>query len=388
MKRIYIIGGPILLDHSVKYRRRYILECLLRNTEYQIRWVFFENRGINEFGKHVEFPIPEEYKDYSSRLKQIAIFDYKYLIARSSFIQRILLKKMGDVIDITGNILWYTLPRFHELSMLKGWGKIIYDCSDSWVDQFDGNQYDNKSFSIFLDLIKKKYTLKAESFIVNNSSYIFSSSEGVREYIYSYYKKKSITIEHGVDLTIQKENKKIDIPWESFKYTAGFVGSVSSKKLDFELMLDCALISKDIMYVYVGCLEFSQCEKPNVNSLLNQENVFFVEQMSPSEVLNIIPKFNVGFFPYKNNRFNKGVFPIKFYQFYQNKVPIVSVGLPSLNGKQLSGGLECVDPDPKKIINSLVNLAEKPNDRLQEIAQENKWEDKINEIIEIVGLND
>ena len=114
------------------------------------------------------------------------------------------------------------------------------------------------------------------------------------------------------------------------KPIVGYIGNISSFRLDFENLK--AVVSKSTKweFTFYGPIEQDRDTLKSVNDLSSFENCKFAGELNYDQVPAAIASFSAGIIPYKLNEFNLGTNPNKFFEYSAMGVPCISSRIPSL----------------------------------------------------------
>jgi glycosyltransferase involved in cell wall biosynthesis len=111
----------------------------------------------------------------------------------------------------------------------------------------------------------------------------------------------------------------------------GFVGAVSSYKLDLNLIREIATERSDWSFVFVG--EIGEGDPwTNIETLRCLPNVHFMGGRPYADLPAYMKSFDVAILPNALNDYTKAMFPMKFFEYLAAGLPVVSTPLPALAG--------------------------------------------------------
>ena len=110
----------------------------------------------------------------------------------------------------------------------------------------------------------------------------------------------------------------------------GYIGNISSFRLDFEILKELVSNSKEWEFTFYGPIEQDSETLNSVDELSCFENCKFAGELSYDQVPAAIASFSAGIIPYKLNEFNLGTNPNKFFEYSAMGVPCISSRIPSL----------------------------------------------------------
>ena len=117
---------------------------------------------------------------------------------------------------------------------------------------------------------------------------------------------------------------------ESNKPIVGYVGNISSFRLDFEILKELVSNSKNWDFRFYGPIEQDKETLKSIDELSSLENCSFAGELNYNQVPAAIATFTTGIIPYKLNKFNLGTNPNKFFEYSAMGVPCISSRIPSL----------------------------------------------------------
>jgi len=126
--------------------------------------------------------------------------------------------------------------------------------------------------------------------------------------------------------------EKIEIPEDMLRINGpkiGFVGAISSYKLDFYLIRSLALTRPDWSFVFIG--EVGEGDPLTDISLFRDfPNVYLMGGRPYSTLPSYLKGIDVAILPNTQNQYTRSMFPMKFFEYLSAGKPIVSVDLPAL----------------------------------------------------------
>ena len=166
-------------------------------------------------------------------------------------------------------------------------------------------------------------------------------TEAKESVVRTWYPRKAMLSTTGCDFDRFRAAEGGELPAELAQLTkpiAGYVGNISSFRLDFDLMADTAAALPNVSFVYVGAMDRDPQTAAAVDTLKERlANVHFLGHRDYEDLPRYINGFDAGVIPYKLTPFNLGSNPNKVYEYFALGKPAVSVALPSL--KKYSGHL-------------------------------------------------
>ena len=113
------------------------------------------------------------------------------------------------------------------------------------------------------------------------------------------------------------------------KPVVGFVGAISSYKLNLSLLAEVADACPNYSFVMIGAIGEGDTDT-DVSELQKRCNVFFMGPQSYENLPGIMKFFDVAILPSKRNEYTAAMFPMKFFEYFAAGLPVVAVAIPSL----------------------------------------------------------
>ena len=330
---VYVIIDALRWPQGgIKYRRHRLARFLARQKETElVLWVYPVSASPRKRGSYKE-AVKELRNKFCNATGEEKIVECglpdlvpgRYMLFKSGFAHPAL-NRLKVYLDRyrAKKILLFTYPAFPYLGGLMNWDKIIYDCSDLWLEPSGGSRSNTFSAKLAGRLIDS-----AESRIIRKSDLVFASSVFLAASIRSRTGQQAIIVENGVDLAYFKEigSERLNLLNQITPPRLGYVGAMRSK-IDFELLGELAQSNPGWNIVLVGpdCLN----RKEAFNHLLQIDNVFWTDEIEQELIPSCIRSLDVGLLPYRELDYNKAVFPIKFYEYLSQGIPVVGCGIPS-----------------------------------------------------------
>ena len=314
----------------IKYRRHRLIEYIQQqDVALDILWVYPASTNLRRPKSYLEVHklIKNNPAINSQAIKEWALPDClpQWLMQfKSSYGHPQFKEIIKFVSKYEGKkILWFSYPAFPYLAEMFKWDKVVYDCSDLWVEQLIKTKAPTYSTRFANKLIDQ-----AEKTIISKSDNIFASSHYLAERINSTSDKQAILVENGVDpfFLQDRSQRDTDLLKHIPRPRLGYVGPVRSK-IDILLLNEMADLRPEWNFVIVGPNWLS--EEYGFRSIIEKENIFWTGEVPYKAVPEYISCLDVGLLPYKEIEYNKAVFPIKYYEYLSQGIPVVGCGLPS-----------------------------------------------------------
>lgn len=247
-------------------------------------------------------------------------FQNNYIVRAFNFwILRWKIRKYLCKLNMKKPFFWTYNPLIGELLDKKYWGKSIYHCVDEISEQP----------GMPARLIQQK-----EKELLSKVDYVFVTSirlyEEKRDYnSATYYFPNAVDFDHFYQ-AITKEKVKLPEELEAIpEPRIGFVGAISSYKLDFELLYQIACLRPTYNFILIGDIGEGD-PHTDVGKLKELNNVFFLGHRPYQQLPDYLRGFQVCLLPFKLNKYTEYMFPMKFFEYLAAGRPTVGIELPSL----------------------------------------------------------
>ena len=177
------------------------------------------------------------------------------------------------------------------------------------------------------------FDLNGEREVLSLYDLIMPLTEESISLLNEFYSGKSFLSTTGCDWELfdqefQRSFKKNNK--EGNKPIVGYVGNISSFRLEFKILKELVSNSIDWEFTFYGPIEQDRETQKLVDELSYFESCNFAGELSYDQVPSIIVSFSAGIIPYKLNEFNLGTNPNKFFEYSAMGVPCISSRIPSL----------------------------------------------------------
>ena len=116
----------------------------------------------------------------------------------------------------------------------------------------------------------------------------------------------------------------------SFTKVAGYVGTLSSRRFDYELFLASVAKLPDVLFVVIGKSDGSHDTDFQIKKMLSYKNVFLINGIPYEKLHSAISFFDICLIPYKTDAENIGTCPTKFIDYCTTGKTVLSTSLPGL----------------------------------------------------------
>lgn len=229
----------------------------------------------------------------------------------------------------------------------------------------------------------KKHALRLEPEIISKSDLVLCNSPQLAKFA-ERYNNKSYSIGQGVDLTEYNIDRAYETP-ENIKMVpkpiVGYVGIITSLRLDADLLYDIAEKRPEISFVMVG-KEDKYFESHRVHQL---KNVYFLGSVSPEQVPAYTNEFNICINPQLLNELTNGNYPRKVDEYLALGKPVIATKTDTM---QIFADhvylCENSDDYLKAIDKSLVENDKNVIEKRIDFAKSHSWEKNAKSIYEYI----
>lgn len=219
-------------------------------------------------------------------------------------------------------LMWTYNPITTALVWLPHRSQLVYHCVDNVAVQPG---------------VRASVVNKFEQRLVELADYVFVSSRDlearwskVRDVV---YEPNCVDVEHFAAPSGQNLGDPFgQIP----KPRVGFVGAVSSYKLDSELLLDLGIANPAWSIVIIGPREDDDDE---ISRFLSLPNVYHIGRVDYVDLPLYMWNLDVGIIPARINAYTKAMFPMKFFEYLAAGLPVVCTKIPALTEFQFAASM-------------------------------------------------
>jgi len=162
----------------------------------------------------------------------------------------------------------------------------------------------------------------------------------------------------------------------------GFVGAISSHKLDLDLLSGVAERRPDWHWVLVGPPGIA--ESGHGRAALQRPNVHLLGHRPYQALPNYLRGIDVAVLPCKINPYTRSMFPLKFFEYLAAGKPVVATSLPALQDYSES----YVKADSVEEFCQAVEMilsGRRPDEQLcLELAKRHTWDSRLDQMLEII----
>jgi glycosyltransferase involved in cell wall biosynthesis len=235
--------------------------------------------------------------------------------------------------------------------------------------------------------IPSRQVRQAEGSMLEMGDGIFVTSRALFERFNALQPQKTYYLPNGADFdhfsaaraggTIPPELARIPRP------RLGFVGAISSYKLDLDLVMGVAEQKPHWHWVLIG--PPGDAEPEYRIEALQRSNVHFLGYRPYQVLPDYLRGIDVAVLPCKINSYTHSMFPLKFFEYLAAGKPVVSTSLPALQDYRES----YVTADSVEEFCQAVEMilsGRRPNEQLcSELAEKHTWDSRLDSMLEIIG---
>ena len=216
-------------------------------------------------------------------------------------------------------IFWTYNPLLGNFLDMKYWMKSVYHCVDEISEQP----------GMPIQLVREQ-----EKELLQKVNRVFVTSVRLLEEkkIYNpnmYYLPNVVDFDH-FHQTLTEKSLKIPEDLDAISEPrVGFIGALSSYKVDFDLLYQVALRMPNHSFVLIGDVGEGD-PYTNVGKLKELGNVYFLGHRPYARLPEYLKGIQVCLLPFHLNRYTEYMFPMKFFEYLAAGRPVVGRKLPSL----------------------------------------------------------
>jgi glycosyltransferase involved in cell wall biosynthesis len=145
----------------------------------------------------------------------------------------------------------------------------------------------------------------------------------------TYYYPNVVDYSHFANRCFVDASLPVDVVERCHAPRVGFVGAISSYKVDFELLRQLAEANPWWSFVLIGSVgEGDPCTESSL--LKGLDNLHLLGSRSYDDLPAYMASFDVALIPAPINSYTRSMFPMKFFEYLAAGVPVVATPLPAL----------------------------------------------------------
>lgn len=236
---------------------------------------------------------------------------------------------------VLGTVHWIN-ARISRFMILKTLHTLGFSSPIVWLDRVHGFDYPyfSKNHFVIYDLVdeilsfgrvrNEKLLLHLENRVLQTADLVLSSSETLRKRKVSQSQRtgKTLFLPNGVDTERFQQHAQRKTPSVPDSPRIGFVGHISTWRLDYQLIHQMAALRPHWQFVFIGPGTHQEKEA------LQRNNIQVLDAMPADEIPAVISSFDVGIIPYLTKGKVDYVFPRKACEYLASGLGVVSTPLP------------------------------------------------------------
>lgn len=357
-----------------------IMSTLARNGN---RVLFIENTGVRSPGIRDIPRLKKRFKNYFKGVKGIRkesdnlyifspiVLPFPYSRAArwvNRFLMLSVLNRWIKAVDFADSIVWTFLPTGITLDIINNINKrlLIYYCIDNFAVSSASTRKIRRT--------EKKVLQSADLvFVTSKALYDYCARQNNKVHFFPFgVNFESFETATASELTMPDELRDIKKP------IVGYVGGIH-KWIDQDLVKSLAQNNPEYSFVFVGPLQ------TDVSALSGIKNICFLGSKKHEALPNLIRHFSVTIIPYHVTDYTKNVYPTKLNEYLALGKAVVSTDLPEIRFfNQKYGDIVSIGKDAdgfsRAIRDAIKEDTEEARDRRVEIARDNSWQRRIEEM--------
>lgn len=225
-------------------------------------------------------------------------------------------------LNLSSDIFWTYNPITTNILNISRFEKLVYHCVDEIkkqpgmpVEILESGEQELAMLSDYIFTTSKKlYETRKK---LNKNTFYFSN---VADFDH-FHKAQNETTEIPSDI------QNIPLP------RIGFIGAISSYKVDFELIEHLANENPNYSFILIGKTGEGD-PWTNVSRLKQVSNIYFLGPKKYKDLPGYLKAIDVAILPNMINEYTEAMFPMKFFEYLAASKPVVSVNLQSLSDFQ------------------------------------------------------
>lgn len=278
------------------------------------------------------------------------------------------LKKLQTKLGFKNTVVWSYLPTVSTHYGKLGESLNVFDAVDNWLE--------HASYKKILPRLQLNYhTIKHQADV------IFTTSPKLIDFFEQrpncWYIPNGVWFDHFVEAPKLVGRDILNLP----KPIIGYGGTIQENRIDINLIEHLAKANPNKSIVMIGPVW------PGVQPLIDANlkkypNVHFLGRKSYQEAPAYYSHFDVAIIPHLVNDFNKYTDPLKLYDYLSLGKPVVATAGQGLEQfSEVVSIAKNADEFNEAIRNALANDSKELADKRKQVAYENRWEVRVEEMV-------
>lgn len=246
----------------------------------------------------------------------------------------------------------------------------VYQCVDPMIIPYD-----------------MKHGILSEDILVRDSDLVICTSKALytEKKAFNrntYFVPNATDSDHGqkvLDPNMPVHDKVKDFP----KPIVGYLGTIE-RRIDYDLVEKVVLANPDKTFVFAGPVLDNYVPE----ALYHISNLHIIGSVPYEEVPQMINSFDIAIIPFKKDEVSNTIFPIKLFEYLSAGKPVILTDFnPDLKDFTASSVEFCTDADSfiKALNESLKSNSPQKAAERKELAKQNTWEKRSDQISEIIS---
>jgi glycosyltransferase involved in cell wall biosynthesis len=271
-------------------------------------------------------------------------------------------------------IVWVFSPLYGELAWQLPSDLLVYQCIDEHA------AYPGAPAQAIARL--EKELMRRADVVLTSSQTLFEDRRKLRPDV--------VYLPNVADaaLFMQARQEGTQVPGEIArlpKPVAGFVGNVSSYKVDMELMAGLARRNPDWTFAMIGDVGSGESQT-DLTQLRALPNIVLTGPRPYAQLPAYVKGFDVCLIPFRLTKLTRGIFPMKFFEYLASGKPVVATPLPALqefaSHCRLADGVEAFSAAMRLAV--VEDVAEPKASARVELALQHSWDERMTQLSHII----
>lgn len=299
-----------------------------------------------------------------NKYKIIREFNKKYLRSMIFF--------WTSVLKFREKILWTYNPLTIQLLNTKNYKKVIYHCVDEIKDQ--------PGMPVDILVEAEDELIKKADIVFVTSPQLYETRKSLNEH--TYYHSNVADFNHfnqsiTIDYPKPKDIEMMEGP------VLGFVGAISSYKVNFELLGFLASERPDYNIVLIGLVGEGDPDT-DIEMLKKFSNIIFLGPKSYNELPAYLKYFDIAMLPNVINSYTDNMFPMKFFEYLAAGRNVVSVNLKSI--REFTDYVRCASTKEEflECVDDILAGNSIPLDKKLELAKQYTYKERTKKMLDLI----